>query len=41
MSQAADRLHQVTWGQVSHWQSSHWQSKQEQHFHGILVVEGR
>ena len=40
-SQAADRSHQVTWEQISHWQSSHWQSKQEQHFHGMVVVEGR
>ena len=36
MSYGADRWHQVTWEQISHWGS-----KQEQHFHGRVVVEGR
>ena len=36
MSHAADKSHQVTWEQLSHWQS-----KQEQHFHGMVVVEGK
>lgn len=36
MSHAADKSHRVTWEQISHWQS-----KQEQHFHGMVVVEGR
>lgn len=36
LSYAADTWHQVTWEQISHWGS-----KQEQHYHGRVVVEGR
>ena len=36
LSPASDRGHQVAWEQISPWDS-----KQEQHLHGVMVVEGR